>query len=314
MEIQKKNKTKQHQNQAQDGRSMVEMLGVLAIIGVISLGGIAGYKMAMERYQANQIANEINLMRNDAKIKLAQGEQKLFLGEPYDKIGEELGHLSFNEKYKVDFGFNHDTEESEEEEEREKSGYFISVSGVTAGVCKPLATLLESMDETVAVVINGTKCTSELNVTLCSEVSNTLEVDFSGEKIRNSGGEGNVEDEAQGEEPACDESCQGPCNEDGTCGECPTDSTWDGEKCECSETDKYWNGEKCITCPTDTEWDEGVSECVCKDKEKHLYGGQCVVCDPTTSGIWNEETKRCECDEGKYWSSLEKKVCGKSLQ
>lgn len=39
----------------QQGRSMVEMLGVLAIIGVLSIGGIAGYTMSMNRYKANQI-------------------------------------------------------------------------------------------------------------------------------------------------------------------------------------------------------------------------------------------------------------------
>ena len=31
---------------AQVGRSMVEMLGVLAILGVLSVGGIAGYSKA----------------------------------------------------------------------------------------------------------------------------------------------------------------------------------------------------------------------------------------------------------------------------
>ena len=39
----------------ESGRSMVEMLGVLAIIGVLSIGGIAGYSMAMNRYRANEI-------------------------------------------------------------------------------------------------------------------------------------------------------------------------------------------------------------------------------------------------------------------
>ncbi|MBR4927735.1 MAG: hypothetical protein IKY98_05350 [Alphaproteobacteria bacterium] len=38
----------------ESGRSMVEMLGVLAIIGVLSIGGIAGYTMAMNRYRANE--------------------------------------------------------------------------------------------------------------------------------------------------------------------------------------------------------------------------------------------------------------------
>lgn len=42
---------------SQSGRSMVEMLGVLAIIGVLSIGGIAGYTMAMNRYRANEVLN-----------------------------------------------------------------------------------------------------------------------------------------------------------------------------------------------------------------------------------------------------------------
>ena len=37
------------------GRSMVEMLGVLAIVGVISIGGIAGYIYGMNRYRTNEI-------------------------------------------------------------------------------------------------------------------------------------------------------------------------------------------------------------------------------------------------------------------
>ncbi len=39
----------------ESGRSMVEMLGVLAIIGVLSIGGIAGYTIAMNRYRANEV-------------------------------------------------------------------------------------------------------------------------------------------------------------------------------------------------------------------------------------------------------------------
>ena len=44
-------------NTNESGRSMVEMLGVLAIIGVLSIGGIAGYTLAMNRYRANEILN-----------------------------------------------------------------------------------------------------------------------------------------------------------------------------------------------------------------------------------------------------------------
>ena len=43
----------------ESGRSMVEMLGVLAIIGVLSVGGIAGYSLSMRRHRANQIVDYI---------------------------------------------------------------------------------------------------------------------------------------------------------------------------------------------------------------------------------------------------------------
>ena len=49
----------------QSGRSMVEMLGVLAIIGVLSVGGIAGYSMAMKRHALNEIMAKTNLILFD---------------------------------------------------------------------------------------------------------------------------------------------------------------------------------------------------------------------------------------------------------
>ena len=49
----------------QSGRSMVEMLGVLAIIGVLSIGGIAGYSYAMRRHIANGILNDLNRTAQD---------------------------------------------------------------------------------------------------------------------------------------------------------------------------------------------------------------------------------------------------------
>ena len=56
------------------GRSMVEMLGVLAIIGVLSVGGIAGYSSAMNKFKINKTVEQLyhvtqnlkNLCANDA--------------------------------------------------------------------------------------------------------------------------------------------------------------------------------------------------------------------------------------------------------
>jgi len=46
----------------QSGRSMIEMLGVLAIVGVLSAGGIAGYSMAMQSYKTNLLINRMQLL------------------------------------------------------------------------------------------------------------------------------------------------------------------------------------------------------------------------------------------------------------
>ena len=53
------------QKNAETGRSMVEILGVLASIGVLSIGGIYGYTFAMDKYRANDIIYEVNLRNRD---------------------------------------------------------------------------------------------------------------------------------------------------------------------------------------------------------------------------------------------------------
>ena len=50
---------------ASAGRSMVEMLGVLAIIGVLSVGAIAGYSKAMMKYKLNQYSQAIGMLINN---------------------------------------------------------------------------------------------------------------------------------------------------------------------------------------------------------------------------------------------------------
>lgn len=46
----------------QSGRSMVEMLGVLAIIGVLSVGGISGYSKAMAKFKLTKAQDQLSMM------------------------------------------------------------------------------------------------------------------------------------------------------------------------------------------------------------------------------------------------------------
>ncbi len=58
----------------QIGRSMVEMLGVLAIIGVLSVGGIAGYSKAMAKFKYQKGLDQLQtLLSNVMQLYYAQG-------------------------------------------------------------------------------------------------------------------------------------------------------------------------------------------------------------------------------------------------
>ncbi len=54
------------------GRSMIEMLGVLAIIGVLSVGGIAGYSKAMEQFKINKFIDQVSQIVVNTQTLYAQ--------------------------------------------------------------------------------------------------------------------------------------------------------------------------------------------------------------------------------------------------
>jgi len=58
---------KTYAKKSQNGRSMIEMLGVLAIVGVLSAGGIAGYSMAMQSYKTTQLIEKIQLIAQQTR-------------------------------------------------------------------------------------------------------------------------------------------------------------------------------------------------------------------------------------------------------
>lgn len=113
-----------HKNE--DGRSMVEMLGTLAIIGVLSIGGIAGYSYGMNKYKANTIIQDIMLRATDAIAQYdATGDANLSewptttagkytigleedtIGIQVDGLPEQLCEMVYNAiKDKADVKFN----------------------------------------------------------------------------------------------------------------------------------------------------------------------------------------------------------------
>jgi Tfp pilus assembly protein PilE len=63
---------------AESGRSMIEMLGVLAIVGILSIGGITGYSKALRKVKNNQLITQMSqLVMN---IRALYFTQKSFEG------------------------------------------------------------------------------------------------------------------------------------------------------------------------------------------------------------------------------------------
>ena len=72
------------------GRSMIEMLGVLAIIAVLSVGGIAGYSKAMLMWESNIQKNLITeLLHGAIDLKLRFNHQTI----PYQNVTSVLAGL-----------------------------------------------------------------------------------------------------------------------------------------------------------------------------------------------------------------------------
>ena len=57
----------------QSGRSMIEMLGVLAIIGVLSVGGLAGYAKMMSQYRINTTLQQIQIITSKLSVQGSNG-------------------------------------------------------------------------------------------------------------------------------------------------------------------------------------------------------------------------------------------------
>ena len=86
---------KQQVDVLQYGRSMIEMLGVLAIVGVLSVGGIAGYSKAMQKFKINKTIDDISHIVTNIRTLYAQ--QTTYRGlnnESAIKMGVMPSHIT----------------------------------------------------------------------------------------------------------------------------------------------------------------------------------------------------------------------------
>lgn len=132
----------------QTGRSMIEMLGVLAIVGVLSIGGIAGYTKAMLKYKATKLTEQIITLNTNISTLFAH--QKSYKGldtavaidsgiVPADMMRQNLAESSSAEIFHV-FGGNINFFSATRNSTGDNLSHIIIASKIPNDVCVQIVT------------------------------------------------------------------------------------------------------------------------------------------------------------------------------
>ena len=228
------------------GRSMVEMLGTLAVIGVLSVGSIAGYRYAMDNYYTNEI--------------LAGASQRAVLVAAQITAGQTPSLAEFDKIETAGAFFSGVVADDIE------NAFGIKVSGVKGSVCE---NLVKATAETDVYIANDDATLSEVT---CQDEGNEFLFVYSHDM-------GDIEDTAclNVECPEGSTCSRGQCQCSNGLFVCGTQCCAEGTYCAQGADYKY-------TCAKPTGDGDCTKNSDCKDAEGnvdttrycHFSGGDCA--------------------------------------
>ncbi|MGN0919424.1 MAG: type II secretion system protein [Alphaproteobacteria bacterium] len=225
----------------QSGRSMVEMLGVLAIMGVLSVGGVSMYSSAMNKHRANEILNEAS-----KRAVMVAGQ---LLSNP-EAATMSLAQFGDNTVAGATFGENATISDN---------NITLTLSDVDEDICAQMQAALG--DSTIMAVDDD-----------CSQI--TFNADMSRGVDDNGGNDANLGEACDADNP-CVDGCQECVN-----GHCQ-DKCAEGEVCAMGADDNDYACKAqpagCSTCTSEQYCDvsSSISNCsnldtgTCVDKESN---------------------------------------------
>ncbi|MBR4927834.1 MAG: hypothetical protein IKY98_05865, partial [Alphaproteobacteria bacterium] len=150
-------RSRNHEYRMESGRSMVEMLGVLAVIGVLVIGATMGFEYAMDKYKANEIVHEAGLRASDIFHR--------YQTVPFPEVGTFGGYENCQNDFaewsaETQIGYTMNTCAIKDEEGTDLA-FAISVKDVPQGVCRRLTDMEphKYMDGFRYMVIDGNRYT-----------------------------------------------------------------------------------------------------------------------------------------------------------
>lgn len=206
---------------SQSGRSMVEMLGVLTIIAVLSIAAVFGYSYAMNKHKSNMILNDVHMLTT---LVISSG----FLQKPdmETTTPQELNiEISSPFSYLISKG--------------DSTTFYITAQKIPYGVCKQL--ILENIPYVAEIVPNP------MSSKLC-EKTDLNEVDFYVH-------EGEIQNSEKPESNVCDDET--PCGDCQQCvrgrcvdrdEKCPSGQSCQNGVCTCGEGRVTGKDGKCYGC------------------------------------------------------------------
>ncbi len=253
------------------GRSMVEMLGVLAIIGVLSIASIAGYSYAVTKWKAGEVLSDL-----------------------HTRAIEYTRQMAMQKKFAPDFQFKNFELGDENSLGNPVAGYplyddpdffEIEVRGVSAEVCEQI--IRDKAHPVIDIAINDDSYGALEEDCRVETPGNLVTMTFLFYKTLE-GVEVTLVYEGT---PICPEGedVVGYYDENGhykeTC--CPltsSDYAWEEEKC-CASGEWASNGH---CCARGTYWAEAEQKC-CASGQSASNGHCC----PSSSGGWAEAENKC---------------------
>ena len=135
----------------EQGRSMIEMLGVLAIVGVLSVGGIAGYSKAMNKFKTNKMGDQLQMISTN--IRTLFSSQRTYTGLnngmairagliPGEMYAQASKASAYSSKYKITNAFGGDVtiEPTLQASADDDMAFLVTFEGIPQNACVSIAT------------------------------------------------------------------------------------------------------------------------------------------------------------------------------
>ena len=272
---------------SESGRTLVEMLGVLAIVGLLTIIGIAGFKIAMNKAKANNLVADMNRLAHIVVMDKFSG---------YSEEAIERAVTEHNEK----------TEYQAEYEYRTPQVFAIKTKNkIDRDICQQLANLGWQLP--LATYLNKVKVEGTFDADSCAD-ENELIWAFTNDLSACPDcplGDFDCTPYANRECGTCDSIEYTPRNED--CVNNANGQYCVNGKCRACDTNQAWNRNTgtCESCSIDSREIPTIPEytqaCVGTMMSSYYQGDRLIGCHAPFIGVGESDLESCKaCDNRCY--------------